>query len=135
MRALRLSLAAALLLATPAVVAAQSVSKDGPSASASANDPVGNYEWSLQAGDQAFSGTLVVTRGTDGALAASITSNAEAGALKSKSVKVNDGRLVVATDTQYGEFTIDAKLADLSDAKWSVGDGTNSGALKIARKK
>ena len=81
MRALRLSLAAALLLATPAVVAAQAVSKDAASAATSANDPVGNYEWSLQAGDQAFSGTLVVTRGADGALAASITSNAEAGSL------------------------------------------------------
>jgi hypothetical protein len=135
MRALRLSLAAALLLATPALASAQAVSKDASAASASATDPVGNYEWSLQAGDQAYNGTLVVTRGTDGALAASITANSEPNPLKSKSVKVADGRLVVITDTQYGEFTMDVKLGEPLGGKWSVGDGTSNGELKIARKK
>jgi len=148
MRILRLSLAAALLLAAP--LGAQAVSKDAaapaasapaasaPAASAtaaSATDPVGNYEWSLQAGDQAFSGTLAVTRGADGALAASITSNAEPNSLKSKSVKLADGRLVVLTDTQYGEFTMDVKLGPTLEGRWAVGDGSSNGELKIARKK
>ena len=54
---------AALLGAAPA--GAQAVSKEAApaaNASASATDPVGTYEWSLQAGDQAFNGTLVVSR-------------------------------------------------------------------------
>ena len=41
----------------------------------------------------------------------------------------------VLTDTQYGEFMMDVKLGPTLEGRWSVGDGSSNGELKIARKK
>jgi hypothetical protein len=138
MRTARLSLAAALLLAVApgAPATAQPVSKDArPAARAAAVDPTGTYDWSIEADGQTYRGTLTVTKVNDTTYAAAVTHETQAGEVKAKAVKLTGDHLVVVSDTQYGDLTMDVKIGEKLEATWTVGDGSHNGAMQIARKK
>jgi hypothetical protein len=127
--------AAALLCATP--LAAQSVSKDAAkptAAAAAAAGPLGTYDWAIEAGGNTYTGSLLVTK-VDTGYAVTVSHGAGRGDVKAKSVKVTGDHLLVVSDTEFGDLTMDIKVADTPTASWSVGDGTNNGEMKIVRRK
>jgi hypothetical protein len=136
MRFVRLPLAALLLAVATTAPAQARVSKDAtPAARAAAVDPTGTYDWSIEAEGQTYRGTLTVTKVNDTTYAAVVTHETQAGEVKAKAVKLTGDHLVVVSDTQYGDLTMDVKIADKLEATWTVGDGSHNGTMQIARKK
>ena len=137
---MRLTPLAALLFAA-APLAAQAVTKDAAkpaaasaSAPAPAVDPTGTYDWAIEAGGQTYTGSLLVAKADTG-YAVTVSHGAGRGDVKAKSVKLNADHLVVISDTEYGDLTMDIRVAETPAATWSVGDGTNNGDMKIVRRK
>lgn len=129
-------LATSLVSFTAAPAAARTLASHADAERVAAPDPVGTYDWSLDAGSSSFSGTLAVAKTNDTTFTATVTHANTGEVVKAKVVKLTGEHLLVISDTAYGDLAMDIKLADAGiEAMWKVGDGSYGGPLKIAKRK
>lgn len=107
-----------------------------PVAAAQSADPVGNYTWSFDMQGTVVAGTLAVTR-VDSGYHAVFTSDHTQGDIVAKSVTVNNDHVVISTEGDFGQFTMDMTLTAPIQATYKLdsNDGPSSGPLTIERVK
>lgn len=120
-----------LLFAAVTSLAAATVA---PAAAQSA-DPVGNYTWSFDMQGNAVKGTLAVTR-ADSGYHAVFTSDHTQGDIVARSVTVNDNHVVISSEGDFGQFTLDMTLGTTpiqATYKLDSNDGPSSGPITVER--
>jgi hypothetical protein len=138
MRSLRRALAATALLSSATLLTAASHASATPVVAlrTAPVDPVGAYDWSLEAGGSAFSGTLTIAKVNDTTFTATIVHDMNNETVKAKYVKRTGDNMLIVSDTQYGDLTMELHFADAAvEGSWKVGDGSMGGGLKVTKKK
>ncbi|HEX7019859.1 MAG TPA: hypothetical protein VF159_07620 [Gemmatimonadaceae bacterium] len=121
-----------LLLAAAAFVATAPAANVAAAQSA---DPVGNYTWSFDMQGNLVKGTLAVTR-ADSGYHAVFTSDHTQGDIVAKSVTVNDNHVVISSEGDFGQFTLDMTLGTTpiqATYKLDSNDGPSSGPITVER--
>ena len=98
-------------------------------------DPVGNYTWSFDMQGNAVKGTLAITR-ADSGYHAVFTSDHTDGDIVARSVTVNDNHVVISSEGDFGQFTLDMVLGTTpiqATYKLDSNDGPSSGPITVER--